>query len=76
VKIKHFVSYVSHTTNCFFPADLVAKTLGGDDGDFIADPLVGLEVERKLGVVPLNDDLGGLLDSLRSNTTHCDGGWF
>jgi hypothetical protein len=36
----------------------------------IADPLVGLEVERQLGVVPLNDDLGGLLDGLCSNATH------
>ncbi len=29
--------------------------------DLIADPLVGLEVESELVVVPLNDDLGGLL---------------
>jgi hypothetical protein len=36
----------------------------------IANPLVGLEVERQLGVVPLNDDLGGLLDGLCSNATH------
>lgn len=36
----------------------------------IADPLVGLEVERELGVVTLDDDLGGLLDGLRSDTTH------
>ena len=36
----------------------------------IADPLVGLEVERQLGVVPLNDDLGRLLDRLCSNATH------
>lgn len=45
-------------------ANLVAKTLGGNDGDFIAKTLVGLEVERQLGVVTLNDDLGGLLDGL------------
>jgi hypothetical protein len=36
----------------------------------IANPLVGLKVERQLGVVPLNDDLGGLLDGLCSNATH------
>lgn len=36
-------------------------------------PLVGLEVESQLGVVPLNDDLGGLLDSLGTNATHFDG---
>ena len=45
-------------------ANLVAKTLGGNDGDFIAKTLVGLEVERQLRVVTLNDDLGGLLDGL------------
>lgn len=44
---------------------LVAKTLRGDDSDFIANALVGLEVKGELGVVSLNDDLGGLLDSLK-----------
>lgn len=43
---------------------LVAKTLRGNDGDFIADSLVGLKVESELGVVSLNDDLGRLLDGL------------
>jgi len=49
---------------------LVAKTLGGNDGNLIADSLVGLEIESQLGVIPLNDDLGGLLDSLSSNASH------
>jgi hypothetical protein len=44
--------------------NLVAKTLGGDDSDLIADTLVGLEVEGELGVVTLNDDLGGSLNGL------------
>jgi hypothetical protein len=39
----------------------------------IANPLVGLEVERQLGVVTLDDDLGGLLDSLRADATHFGG---
>jgi hypothetical protein len=43
---------------------LVAKTLGGNDGDLIADALVGLEVEGQLGVVTLDDDLSGALDCL------------
>lgn len=47
-------------------ADLVAKTLGGDDGDLIAYPLVGLEVEGELWVVAFDDDFGRLLDGLRS----------
>lgn len=57
---------------------LVAQALGGNDGNLIADALVGLEVESQLGVVTLNDDLGGLLDSLGTNATHfcgmCVGG--
>lgn len=52
---------------------LVAQALGGNDGNLIADPLVGLEVQGKLGVVPLNDDLGGLLDGLGTNATHFGG---
>jgi len=50
--------------------NLVAQALRGNDGDLIADALVGLEVEGQLGVVPLNDDLGGLLDCLCANATH------
>ena len=50
--------------------NLVSEPLGGNDGDLITDPLVGLEVQRELGVVPLNDDLGGLLNGLCSNATH------
>ena len=47
--------------------NLVAETLGGNDGDLIADALVGLEVQGELGVVTLNDDLGGLLEGFRAN---------
>ena len=56
---------------------LVAQALAGNDGDFIADTLVGLEVEGELGVVPLDDDLGGLLNGLCPDATHCAGlyGW-
>ena len=53
--------------------DLVTQALRGDDGNLIADALVGLEVEGQLGVVPLNDDLGGLLDGLGANATHVGG---
>ena len=43
---------------------LVAKTLGGDNGDLVAYSLVGLKVEGEFGVVSFDDDFGGLLDSL------------
>jgi hypothetical protein len=57
--------------------NLVAKALGSDNSNFVADTLVGLEVEGELWVVALNDDLGGLLDGLCSYATHvcgCDMG--
>lgn len=50
--------------NCRISTNLVAKTLGGNDSDLIADTLVGLEVESESGVVTLDDDLGGSLDGL------------
>jgi hypothetical protein len=56
--------------DCVVSSHLVAQALGGNDGNLIADALVGLEVESQLGVVTLNDDLGGLLDSLGTNATH------
>lgn len=43
---------------------LVPQSLAGNDGDLIADTLVGLEVEGELWVVALDDDLCGLLDGL------------
>ena len=54
-------------------AYLVPQTLGGDDSNLIANPLVGLKVEGEARVVALNDDLGGLLDSLRPYATHVCG---
>lgn len=49
-------------------AHLVAKALGRDDSNLIANALVGLEIKSELWVVSLNDALGGFLDGLpRSN---------
>jgi hypothetical protein len=50
-------------------SDLVAETLGLDDGDFVKDLLVDLEVQSKTRIVLFNDDTRSLLDSLSSNTT-------
>ena len=50
-------------------ADLITKTLRSNDGDLIANTLVGLEVEREFGVVAFDNDLGRFLDSLRANPT-------
>lgn len=49
---------------------LVAKTLRCNDGNFIADSLVGLEVQGELWVVSFDNDLCGLLNGLRSDSTH------
>lgn len=51
------------------PGNLVAQGLGRDDGHLLADALVGVEVHGQSSVVLLDDDLGGLLDSLRTNAT-------
>jgi hypothetical protein len=58
---------------CGISGDLVPEPLGSDDSDLVTDPLVGLEVERELGVVTLDDDLGGLLDGLCADATHFGG---
>ncbi len=50
-------------------ADLVTKTLRSNDGDLIADTLVGLKVEGEFGVVAFDNDLGRFLDGLRANAT-------
>lgn len=50
--------------------DLVAETLAGNNGNFITDALVRLKVEGELGVVALDDDLGGFLDRLCPYATH------
>ena len=50
-------------------SDLVAETLGGDDGNLGSNLLVGLEVQSQTRVVLLDEDLGGSLDSLGTNAT-------
>lgn len=52
---------------------LVAQALGSNDGDFIADTLVSLEVEGQAWVVALNEHLCRLLDSLGTDATHFGG---
>lgn len=47
-------------------SNLVTKTLGLNDGDFVKDLLVDLEVESETRVVLFNDNTRSLLDSLGS----------
>lgn len=55
---------------CHETSDLVAQGLGGNDGHFLDDALVCVEIHRQPGVVLLNNDLRGLLDGLCTNATH------
>lgn len=50
--------------------NLVPQRLSGDEGHFLDDPLVGVEVQGQLSVVLLDDDPGGLLDGLGADATH------
>ena len=68
VGVRSFVIMKNHFESQF--GYLVAERLGGDDGDLLDDPLVGVEVEGQLGVVLLDDDASCLLDSLGSDTAH------
>ena len=68
------MTFAIHACLCW--SYLVAKTLRGNNGNFITDSLVGLEVESQFWVVSLDDDLCGLLDGLGTNATHDCGCWW
>lgn len=49
--------------------NLVAQSLGGDDGNLISETLVDLKVGGELGVVTLDDGFRGSLDGFRTDAT-------
>lgn len=51
------------------PSNLVSQWFCWDDGNFLNNTLVGMEVDGKSSVVFLDDDLRGLLDGFRTNAT-------
>ena len=51
-------------------SNLVPRGLVRDESHFFDDPLVDVEVQGQLGVVLLDDDPGGLLDSLGADAAH------
>lgn len=51
------------------PSNFVAQRFSWNDGNFLADTLIGMEVHCQSRIVFLDDDLSGLLDSLRTYTT-------
>lgn len=60
---------------CGISGNLVSKALGGNNGNLVADSLVGLEVKRELGVVSLNDDLVFCQSSILYGTLHLQFGF-
>ena len=65
--MSSFSSRLELSSGIFY---LVTERLGGDEGNLLNDPLVGVEVESELGVVLLDDDTSSLLDGFGSDTTH------
>ena len=55
---------------CCESGDLVPEALAGDDGDFLGDALVGVEIGSQLRVIFLDDDASGLLHRFSTNATH------
>jgi hypothetical protein len=53
--------------------DLVAEALGGDDGDFIDDALVCVEVEGETGIVFFDEYSGRPFRCFCADTTLCNG---
>lgn len=54
---------------CGETGNLVAEALGRNDGDLIGNLLVSLEVEREARIIFLDQDAGGLLNSLGTDAT-------
>ena len=48
---------------------LIPQTFASNDGNLIANTLVGLEVQGQFGVVTFDYDFGRFLDCLRANAT-------
>ena len=69
VGVKKFYHHWKSSVGCIW-FYLVAERLGGDDGNLLNDPLVGVEVEGELRVVLLDDDTSSLLHGLGSDTAH------
>ena len=50
-------------------SNLVSQSLGSNDGNFITDFLVGLEIQSQTWVIFFNNNSGSSLDSLGSYST-------
>ena len=50
---------------------LISETFTSNDSDFIANTLVGLEVQSQFWIITFDYDFGGFLDGLCANATLC-----
>ena len=62
------MQWVTRALQSSLPSDLVAQFLAGDDGDLLAHPLVGVEIQSQPGIVFLDDDPSGLFHGLCPDT--------
>lgn len=53
----------------YLPGDFIAQRFAGNDSNFLAYPLIRVKVQSKTRIVFLDNELRGLLDRLRSDTT-------
>ena len=50
---------------------LISETFTSNDGDLIANTLVGLEVQSQFWIITFDYDFGRFLDGLCANATLC-----
>ena len=67
--VKSFQPFYSEQRDRVAQTHLVPQTLASNDGDLIANTLIGLEVQGQFWVVTFNYDFGRFLDGLRTNAT-------
>lgn len=69
INIHRLAAQPQTEANECLPSDFVSQRLGWDDGGLLANAFVCMEIHSQTSVVFLDDDLSGLLDSLRAYAT-------
>lgn len=53
----------------YLPGNFIAQRFAGNDSNFLAYPLIRMKIQSKTWIVFLDNELCGLFDRLRSDTT-------
>lgn len=69
IHISTSIHITPHERHGHLPSNFVPKGFGRDDGGFLTDTLVGMEIHCQTSVVLLDDDLSGLFHCLCTHTT-------